>query len=286
MEKREQTRKPEKPERPEKIAFLGLGHMGAPMARRLLTAGHPLTVWNRSPARAARLLADGAALAGSPAEAVRDADVVITMLAGPDALTAVADAVAPELRPGTTWIEMSTVGPDAVRELAARLKDGVNLVDAPVAGSTDRAAEGTLGILAGGDTTAVEHVLAHLGTVTRTGPPGSGAALKLVVNTAVIGGVGLVAEALRLAAALGLDGDTARDALRAGPLGGAVERAFADGVLFTTDLAVKDLRIATRATELPVTAAVLERLSRAAEDDPALSRADLSRTATHLTRTV
>ncbi|MER6028029.1 NAD(P)-dependent oxidoreductase [Streptomyces sp. NPDC001851] len=272
-------------EHTEKIAFLGLGHMGAPMARRLLTAGHPLTVWNRTRARAEPLVAEGAALAGSPAGAVRDADVVITMLAGPDALTAVADAVAPELRPGTTWIEMSTVGPDAVRELAARLKDGVNLVDAPVTGSTDRAAEGTLGILAGGDTAAVDHVLARLGTVTRTGPPGSGAALKLVVNTAVIGGVGIVAEALRLAAALGLDGDTARDALRAGPLGGAVERAFADGVLFTTDLAVKDLRIATSATELPVTTTVLERLRRTTRHEPALSHADIAQAATHIIRT-
>ncbi len=98
------------------------------------------------------------------------------MLAGPDALTAVADEVASALRPGTAWIEMSTVGPDAVRELAARLKDGVVLVDAPVMGSTDRAAQGTLGILAGGDTAAVGQVLAPLGTVTRTGALGSGAA--------------------------------------------------------------------------------------------------------------
>ncbi|MFF7351287.1 MULTISPECIES: NAD(P)-dependent oxidoreductase [Streptomyces] len=272
-------------EKTEKIAFLGLGSMGVPMARRLLRAGHPLTVWNRTPARAEPLVAEGAALAGSPAEAVRDADVVITMLAGPDALTAVADEVASALRPGTAWIEMSTVGPDAVRELAARLKDGVVLVDAPVMGSTDRAAQGTLGILAGGDTAAVGQVLAPLGTVTRTGALGSGAALKLVVNTAVIGGVGVVAEALRLAAALGLDGDTARDALRAGPLGGAVERAFADGALFAAELAVKDLRIATAIAELPVTAAVSEHLVRAAEDDPALARADLARTAAHLIRT-
>ncbi|WP_308433342.1 NAD(P)-binding domain-containing protein [Streptomyces alanosinicus] len=269
----------------EKIAFLGLGRMGAPMARRLLAAGHPLTVWNRTPARAEPLVAEGAVLAGSPAGAVRDADVVITMLAGPDALTAVADAVVPELRPGMTWVEMSTVGPDAVRELGARLKDGVGLVDAPVMGSTDRAAEGGLGILAGGDTAGVEQILAHLGTVTRTGPPGSGAALKLVVNTAVIGGVGLVAEALRLAAALGLDGDTAREALAAGPLGGAVARAFADGAHFATDLAVKDLRIATAAARLPVAEAVSAHFRQAAED-PVVARADLARAVPRIVRTV
>ncbi|MGV4984685.1 NAD(P)-dependent oxidoreductase [Streptomyces sp. NRAIS4] len=281
-------RNPEKPEnleKPEKVAFLGLGSMGAPMAGRLLAAGHPLTVWNRTPARAEPLAAEGATPAATPAAAVQDADVVITMLAGPDALTAVADAVTPELRPGTTWVEMSTVGPDAVRDLAGRLKDGVTLVDAPVMGSTDRAAEGTLGILAGGEAASVEHVLAHLGTVTRTGPLGSGAALKLVVNTAVIGGVGLVAEALRLAAALGLDGHTARTALAAGPLGGALERALADGVHFSTDLAVKDLRIAAAAAELPATAAVSETLRQATEDDPTLSRADIARAATHIIRT-
>ncbi|MGW2420234.1 NAD(P)-dependent oxidoreductase [Streptomyces sp. NPDC001709] len=285
MRNPENPEKPENLEKPEKVAFLGLGSMGAPMAGRLLAAGHPLTVWNRTPARAEPLAAEGATPAATPAAAVRDADVVITMLAGPDALTAVADAVTPELRPGTTWVEMSTVGPDAVRDLAGRLKDGVTLVDAPVMGSTDRAAEGTLGILAGGEAAAVEHVLAHLGTVTRTGPLGSGAALKLVVNTAVIGGVGLVAEALRLAAALGLDGHTARTALAAGPLGGALERALADGVHFSTDLAVKDLRIAAAAAELPATAAVLETLRQATEDDPTLSRADIARAAAHIIRT-
>lgn len=95
--------------------------MGAGMARQLLGTGHPLTVWNRTPAKAEPFVAEGATLAASPAEAVRDADVVITMLADPAALDAVADAVVPELRPGAYWVEMSTVGPDVVKELAARL---------------------------------------------------------------------------------------------------------------------------------------------------------------------
>src|SRR6476620_3338662 len=84
--------------RMEKIAFLGLGHMGFAMARRLLGARHPLTVWNRTPAQAEPLVAAGAVPAASPAEAVRDADVVITMLTGPEALAAVAGSAAPELR--------------------------------------------------------------------------------------------------------------------------------------------------------------------------------------------
>ncbi|MCW8381869.1 NAD(P)-dependent oxidoreductase [Streptomyces justiciae] len=247
----------------EHIAFLGLGHMGAPMARRLLAAGHPLTVWNRTAEKAAPLVAEGAVAAASPADAVRDADVVITMLAGPEALEAVTGAISPALRPGTHWIDMSTVGPEAVRRLDRFT--GVSVVDAPVMGSTDKAAAGTLGILAGGDTARVEHVLAHLGTVTRTGPLGSGAALKLVVNSAVIGGIAVVAEALRLADALGLDGETARAALANSPLGGAVARAFAEGVHFDTALAVKDLALATQAAELPVTEAALSHYRRVAE---------------------
>ncbi|MFF1733921.1 NAD(P)-dependent oxidoreductase [Streptomyces sp. NPDC058247] len=260
----------------EKIAFLGLGHMGAPMARHLLDAGHPLTVWNRTPEKAAPLVERGAVLADSPADAVRNADVVITMLATPDAVSEVADAIVPELRPGTYWAEMSTIGPDAVRQLAARLGDGVTLVDAPVMGSTDKAEAGELGILAGGDADRIEGVLGHLGTVTRTGAPGSGAALKLVVNTAVIGSVGLVAEAMALADALGLPEDVAKGALAAGPLGGAVARAFAQGVHFGSDLAVKDIALATGTTELPAMEAVLGHFKEAAAD-PALAHEDIAR---------
>ncbi|MFE1347578.1 NAD(P)-dependent oxidoreductase, partial [Streptomyces sp. NPDC058757] len=119
----------------QKIAFLGLGSMGLPMARRLLDAGYPLTVWNRTAAKAAPLLDAGAVLAETPADAVRNADVVITMLADPDAARAVAGLLIPALRPGTHWIDTSTIGPGTTRELAARLPEGVTLIDAPVMGS-------------------------------------------------------------------------------------------------------------------------------------------------------
>ncbi|MFI2639978.1 NAD(P)-dependent oxidoreductase [Streptomyces sp. NPDC018610] len=275
----------QKTDKTVKIAFLGLGRMGVPMARRLLAAGHPLTVWNRTAAKAEELVAEGARPAASPADAVRDADVVITMLADPAALAAVADAALPALPAGAHWIDMSTVGPEAVRALASRAGDRATLVDAPVVGSTDRAATGRLDILAGGDTAGVDHVLATLGTVTRTGPSGSGAALKLVLNTAAIGGVGLVAEALRLADALGLDEDTARTALAAGPLGGAVARARAEGAHFATALAVKDLDLATGTAELPVVRAVSDQYRKAAAEEPGLAGADISRTATRLSGT-
>ncbi|MGG7611643.1 NAD(P)-binding domain-containing protein, partial [Streptomyces sp. ZG43] len=101
----------------ERIAFLGLGSMGTPMARRLLAAGHPLTVWNRTASRAEPLRAEGAQVALSPAEAVLGTGIVVTMLAGPEALDAVAEEVLPALGRGTVWAEMSTVGPDAVAAL-------------------------------------------------------------------------------------------------------------------------------------------------------------------------
>ncbi|MFI6348832.1 NAD(P)-dependent oxidoreductase [Streptomyces sp. NPDC050560] len=253
----------------EKIAFLGLGHMGAAMARHLLDTDHPLTVWNRTAARTEPFTGRGARAAATPAEAVRDADVVITMLADPAAVEEVAAAILPALRPGTHWAEMSTIGPDAVRDLAARLPEGVSLVDAPVAGSTDKAEAGELRVLAGGDAAAVEHVLARFGTVTHTGALGSAAALKLVVNTAVLGGVALVAEAMSLADALGLPEDTVRGVLSTSALGGAVPRAFATDVNFGLALAKKDAGLAVDTAGLPILDAVHRQYASAAETAPA-----------------
>ncbi|WP_225799740.1 NAD(P)-dependent oxidoreductase [Streptomyces sp. NK15101] len=256
----------------QRIAFLGLGSMGLPMARRLLDAGHPLTVWNRTAAKADALVADGAVRAATPAEAVRGADVVVTMLADPAAALAVADELIPALRPGTHWIDTSTVGPDAVAALAARLPAGVTLVDAPVMGSVDRAAAGELLILAGGDTSPVAGVLDRLGTVTPCGDPGTGAALKLVLINAVIGGVAVVAEALALAGSLGLPRELALRALGEGPLAGAVGRATATGSHFPVALAAKDVALATAVAELPVLEAVHASLTA----DPALLGEDLA----------
>ena len=95
-------------ERMERIAFIGLGIMGSPMAKRLLAAGYPLTVWNRTASRAESLQAEGADVAASPAEAVREADVVITMLADPTAVREVIDGVARHLRPGTTPLPLTS----------------------------------------------------------------------------------------------------------------------------------------------------------------------------------
>ncbi|MEV7613746.1 NAD(P)-dependent oxidoreductase [Streptomyces sp. NPDC089799] len=256
-----------------RIAFLGLGGMGTPMARHLLASGLPLTVWNRTAARARPLVEAGAVLAATPAEAVRDADVVITMLADPEALLAVAGEMLPALRPGTHWIDTSTVGPDTVRALAARLPDGVTLTDAPVMGSVDRAASGDLWVLAGGPLPGpVAGVLERLGEVTECGPAGSGAALKLVLINAVIGGVALVNETLRLGQALGLPAGMLRTELAKGPLAGAVGRAFAEDSHFPVALAAKDVALATAHAPLPV----LEAVRAALTGRPELAESDLS----------
>src|SRR2546428_4519581 len=132
-----------------RIAFLGLGQMGAPMAGCLLKAGHELTVWNRTPDRARPLAGAGATVARSPAEAGAGAEFAITMLATPEALHEVVlgeNGLAKALGPGDVYIDMSTVGPDTVRSIAARLAEGVAVVDPPVTGRVNQGREGRLEI--------------------------------------------------------------------------------------------------------------------------------------------
>lgn len=236
-----------------RIAFLGLGAMGAPMARRVLDAGYPLTVWNRSPQRAEPLVAKGAQQAETPAGAVRDADVVITMLADPAAVREVVGALAPALRPGQTLIESSTIGPDALHEVAGLLPDGVTLIDSPVMGSVDRAEAGGLSLLVGGDADEVMPLLELFGTVTRTGETGTGAALKIVLISAVVAGVTMIGEAMTLADALGLPEDLVKSAMTtASPLAGIAARAFSEDTLYQVHLAAKDVGLATASADLPL----------------------------------
>ena len=186
------------------VAFLGMGAMGAPMARRLLAAGHHVTVWNRTPARAEALRADGADVAATPAEAVAGAAYVLTMLSDAAAVESVAAAFAPALAAGAVVVEMSTIGPDAEHRVRALLPDSVAVADAPVMGSVDRAAAGALTVLAGGAVDAARPVLAELGDIVDCGGFGAGAARKIVLINAVIAGVAVVGEALALADRLGV----------------------------------------------------------------------------------
>ncbi|MDA2813879.1 NAD(P)-dependent oxidoreductase [Nocardiopsis sp. RSe5-2] len=257
---------------PARIAFLGLGAMGLPMARRLLAQGARVAVWNRTPAKAEPLAAEGARVAASPAEAAAGADTVITMLSGPEAVAEVADALLPALAPGAVLVEMSGIGPEAVHALAARMPEEAVLVDAPVMGSVDRAAEGALSVLAGGPVERVRPILESLGTVRECGPLGSGSALKLVLINALIGGVAVVAEAMELADALGVPRGLAAEAMAATPMAGALGRATSREADFAVRLAAKDARLATGAAHLPV----LEAVRAALTADPSIRDEDLS----------
>ena len=196
------------------------------MARRLLDAGHELTVWNRTPPKATPLLDAGAAMASTPAEAARRAEIVITTVADrrPRGRQRGTEGIAQEAR---TVIEMSTVGPAAVTELRARLPPDAELLDAPVLGSLSEAEAGTLRIFVGGDEALFERVrplLAELGSPVHVGSLGAAAAAKLVANLTLLGTLGLLGEALALADGLGLSPETTWEVLDGTPLAGQAER--------------------------------------------------------------
>jgi 3-hydroxyisobutyrate dehydrogenase-like beta-hydroxyacid dehydrogenase len=211
------------------LSFLGLGAMGTPMATRLVDAGHRVTVWNRTRSRA-EAFRGRASIADSPAAAARDVEAVITMLATPAALSQVLsgdDGVVAGAAPGTMLVDMSTVGPDHVLEVAGSLPEGVELVDAPVLGGVSEAADGRLQIYVGGGEDAFARcrdLLAPLGTPVHLGPTGAGAAMKLVANATLGGLMGLVGEALALADGYGLDRRRALPALLHSPIGPALSR--------------------------------------------------------------
>jgi 3-hydroxyisobutyrate dehydrogenase len=213
-----------------RVAFIGLGGMGSRMARRLIDASHDVTVWNRTPSKAGALIAAGATLAATPADAARQAEVVITMVANPAALRAVTegpDGLIAGLANGTTLIEMSTVGPDAVSRLASLLPTGVGMLDAPVLGSLAEAEAGSLTIFVGGPDSLARQwtpLLSALGTTVHAGPSGSGAAAKLVANSTLFGVLGVLGEAIALARALGLSDEMAFKVLSESPLAAQAQR--------------------------------------------------------------
>jgi 3-hydroxyisobutyrate dehydrogenase/2-hydroxy-3-oxopropionate reductase len=268
-----------------RVAVLGLGAMGSRIAARLLDAGHELVVWNRTPERAEPLVARGAEAAPTPAAAADGAELVLTMLADPDALFAVVtgeDGLTAGVREGATVVEMSTVGPAAVRRLRELLPRGVEVVDAPVLGSRDEAAGGRLVVFVGGTDTAfarVAQALDSLGTVRHVGPFGSGAAAKLVANSTLFGALGVLGEALALAETLGLSRHVAFEVLAATPLAAQAERrrpAIESAEFpprFPLSLARKDADLIVEAArsagvDLRLAAAARAWLAEAEADDP------------------
>jgi 3-hydroxyisobutyrate dehydrogenase-like beta-hydroxyacid dehydrogenase len=212
-----------------KISFLGLGQMGTAMAARLLQAGHEVTVWNRTREKTKPLVEQGAVAASSPADAATGAQVVITMVATPDALEEVVfgkEGLAAALQPGQIFIDMSTVGPATIGDVAAKLPKGVTFVDAPVRGSVPQATEGTLAVFVGADDDAfarVRPILETFGGVRHIGAAGSGAAMKIVVNLTLGVAIVTLGEALALGRSLSLERGTLLDVLEDSPIGPTVK---------------------------------------------------------------
>ena len=205
-----------------KLALLGTGRMGFPMARRLCQAGHAVHVWNRSADKASPLAADGATVHASAAEAAAAADIVIGMLEnGPVVASVLFDqGTAAAMRPGTLFIDMASIKPREAREHAARLAErGVGQLDAPVSGGTVGAEAGTLAIMAGGaadDFARAVPVFELLGRATHVGPHGTGQLAKLA-NQMIVGiTIGAVAEALLFVAKGGADMAKVREAISGG----------------------------------------------------------------------
>ena len=208
-----------------KVAVLGTGIMGAAMARNLLSEGMEVSVWNRSREKAEPLEEDGAVVADSPAEAARDADFLLTMLADADVIQeAVGNGVLPALAEGGVWLQMSTVGEDGSGRLAEIANEhGVPYVDAPVLGTKQPAEQGQLVVLASGPEEVRERsepVFDAVGSKTVwLGETGAGSRLKLVINNWIVGLLGVLAETVAFARSVGVDPSKFLETIEGGPLG-------------------------------------------------------------------
>jgi 3-hydroxyisobutyrate dehydrogenase len=209
----------------EKLGYLGLGMMGFPMSRRLIKAGHDVTVWNRSAAKAVALVEAGAKAAACPRDVASAAGIVFMCLTDAAAVEAVVfgrDGVAETPGAGKLVVDFSSIHPDAARAIAARLKaaNGMGWIDAPVSGGTMGAEEGTLAVMAGGDAADIErmrpYVLSMARRLTAMGPTGAGQTAKLC-NQVIVGcAMAVLAEATRLAVNAGIDAGRLPEALAGG----------------------------------------------------------------------
>jgi 3-hydroxyisobutyrate dehydrogenase len=266
----------------ERIAFVGLGTMGAAMAANLARAGHEVVAWNRTPGRAPELDELGIQRAASPAAAARTADVVVVCVSDTPDVEAVLfadDGVAVGARPGALVIDCSTIAPGATRDFATRLAErAVALVDAPVSGGSEGARKATLSIFVGGEADDVERarpILGALGTtITHVGPIGAGQAVK-AVNQVILAGTYLgVAEGIVLAMKAGLDVDQVVGALGGGAAqswvlanrsGRMLENDYPLG--FKVTLHRKDLGIALELAEETGASLPVSELAAGLEDD-------------------
>lgn len=244
--------------------FIGLGIMGRGMAANLLKAGHAVRVWNRTAARVGDLQAQGATAAASPAALAAQCDVIFLCVSDTPDVQAVVlghDGLIEGIQPGALVVDMSTISPQATREIAAKLAEkGAHFLDAPVSGGSEGAVNGTLSIMVGGDEAqfarAKPYFEAMGRTVTHVGDVGAGQTVKLVNQILVVGNMLAVSEALLFAQAGGLDLARTLEAVSGGAAGSwmlknrgsqAIVRDFRPG--FTIDLQQKDLRLVLEAAE-------------------------------------
>ena len=243
----------------ERIGFIGLGIMGKPMAARLVHAGFPVTVHNRSSAAADELAGEGAEVADSPRRAAEGSDIVVTMLPDSPDVEAVMlgeEGVLAGVREGMLVIDMSTIAPATARKVhAAFAERGVEAVDAPVSGGEPAAIDGQLSIMAGGSEDAVARALPifeELGkATTHIGAPGAGQVAKAANQIVVALTIQAVAEALTLARKAGVDPARVREALLGGLAQSKVLEVHGERMLegqfdpgFRIELHRKDLAIA------------------------------------------
>lgn len=264
-----------------KVGFIGLGAMGRPMAGHLLRAGHDLAVWARRGTSAAPLAALGAEVCATPADLGRRCEVVFTMVTSSADVAGVAlgpQGLIEGLAPGAVLVDCSTIAPEAARRIADALAQrGIDCVDAPVSGGEQGAIDATLAIMAGGAAAVLERVhplLACLGRrIVHVGPSGAGQVAKACNQMIMVAAIEAVAEALRLAAAAGVDGDRVKEALAGGSAASRVlevmgarmvHREFAAGI--EARLHHKDFGLVLEAgrkagVPMPLTAAVGQQLN-------------------------
>ncbi|MFY9679925.1 2-hydroxy-3-oxopropionate reductase [Glutamicibacter protophormiae] len=280
------------------VAFIGLGIMGLPMAKNLVNAGFTVTGYNRSQKAIDALAAAGGKGAGSVAEAVQDADVVITMVPdSPDVEAVVSgkDGVFANAKAGALWIDNSSIRPDVSVRLAADARAaGLRPLDAPVSGGEAGAIDGVLSIMVGGEQADFDAAAAVLDAVGKTivlvGPSGSGQTVKAANQLIVAANIQALSEAVVFLEAYGVDTDSAIKVLGGGLAGSAVlnqkaqkilDRDFAPG--FRLALHNKDMGIVTSAAReagvvLPLGALVAQLVtSTVASGDGALDHSGLFR---------
>jgi 3-hydroxyisobutyrate dehydrogenase len=209
------------------VGVLGTGIMGAPMARNAARAGLAVRAWNRSREKAEPLADDGVDVCDTPADAVRDADLVVTMLPNADIVASVMEDAADGLADGAGWVQMSTVGLEGIARLGDLAEHlGVRLLDCPVSGTKAPAEQGALVVLASGDEAVRDAAAAFLDavggkTVWLGSRAGAATRMKLVLNAWLLNLTEATAETLALARGLGIEGEAVLSTLQGGPLDSA-----------------------------------------------------------------